>query len=140
MANSIPDYTQKVLASVRSYWDVRASQAQRSADSGAINTGLRSEVTGGRHLDELQLLLVDVFVDGPQPGPEGVVVLEFLVAPDGGEGGEGGAGGGKATLPGPPREVGYHAAEHDGGRRVCHTYLNIICCAKADTIPLSLFF
>ncbi len=67
MANSIPDYTEKVLASVRSYWDVRASQAQRSADSGAINTGLRSEVTGGRHLDELQLLLVDVFVDAGIP-------------------------------------------------------------------------
>lgn len=67
MANSIPDYTEKVLASVRSYWDVRASQAQRSADSGAINTGLRSEVTGGRHLDELQLLLVAVFVDAGIP-------------------------------------------------------------------------
>jgi hypothetical protein len=67
VANSIPDYTEKVLASVRSYWDVRASQAQRSADSGAINTGLRSEVTGGRHLDELQLLLVDVFVDAGIP-------------------------------------------------------------------------
>jgi hypothetical protein len=67
VANSIPDYTDKVQASVRSYWDVRASQAQRSADSGAMNTGLRAEVTGGRHLDDLQLLLVDVFVDAGIP-------------------------------------------------------------------------
>jgi hypothetical protein len=67
VANSIPDYTEKVLASVRSYWDVRASQAQRSLDAGAINTGLRSEVTGGRHLDALQLLLVDVFADAGIP-------------------------------------------------------------------------
>lgn len=67
MANTIPDYTDQVHASVRSYWDVRVTQAQRSADSGAINTGLRSEVTGGRHLDELQLLLVNVFVDAGIP-------------------------------------------------------------------------
>lgn len=32
-----------------------------------INTGLRAEVTGGRHLDELQLLLVEILVDAGIP-------------------------------------------------------------------------
>ncbi|MEQ1700331.1 MAG: PaeR7I family type II restriction endonuclease [Ilumatobacteraceae bacterium] len=67
MANELPNYAEEVGAAVRSYWDVRRSQAQRSVDSGAINTGLRSEVTGGRHLDALQLLLVQVFVDAGIP-------------------------------------------------------------------------
>jgi hypothetical protein len=67
MANELPDYAEQVAVSVRSYWDVRRSQAQRSIDSGVINTGLRSEVTGGRHLDALQLLLVQVFVDAGIP-------------------------------------------------------------------------
>lgn len=67
MANDLPDYTEKVEAAVASYWDVRKSQARRSEESGAVNTGLRSEVTGGRHLDALELLLVDVLVDAGIP-------------------------------------------------------------------------
>jgi len=67
MTNEIPDYGERVLVAVRSYWDVRRTQAERSRELGVINTGLRSEVTGGRHLDELQLLLVQVFVDAGIP-------------------------------------------------------------------------
>ncbi len=67
MANDLPDYTEKVQVAVASYWDVRESQARRSADSGAVNTGLRSEVTGGRHLDALELLLIDVLADAGIP-------------------------------------------------------------------------
>ncbi len=67
MANELPDYTDKVAAAVASYWDVRQSQAQRSVESGAINTGRRAEVTGGRHLDALELLLIDVLVDAGIP-------------------------------------------------------------------------
>lgn len=67
MANDLPDYTEKVEAAVASYWDVRKSQAKRSEESGAVNTGLRSEVTGGRHLDALELLIIDVLVDAGIP-------------------------------------------------------------------------
>lgn len=67
MANDLPNYDDKVRAAVGLYWDVRASQAQRSRDAGVVNTGLRAEVTGGRHLDALELLLVDVLVDAGIP-------------------------------------------------------------------------
>ena len=53
MANQLPEYSAKVTAAVVSYWNVRTSQAKRSVESGAVNTGLRAEVTGGRHLDAL---------------------------------------------------------------------------------------
>jgi hypothetical protein len=32
-----------------------------------LNTGTRAEVTGGKHLDELQALLVRVFIDAGIP-------------------------------------------------------------------------
>jgi len=67
MTSDLPDYDERVHAAVRSYWDVRRSQAERSRELGVINTGLRAEVTGGRHLDELQLLLVEVLVDAGIP-------------------------------------------------------------------------
>lgn len=68
MANALPDCTNnKVKAAVASYWQVRQTQAQRSRDAGVINTGLRAEVTGSRHLDALELLLVDVVVDAGMP-------------------------------------------------------------------------
>jgi Restriction endonuclease XhoI len=67
MANTLPDYTEKVEAAVALYWQVRQSQAEGSRDAGVINTGLRAEVTGGRHLDALELLLVEVLVDAGMP-------------------------------------------------------------------------
>ena len=67
MANELPDYTDRVLAAVSSYWEVRESQAKRSRDAGVVNTGLRAEVTGGRHLDALELLLIEVLVDAGIP-------------------------------------------------------------------------
>jgi hypothetical protein len=67
MANDLPDYTERASAAVASYWGVRAEQAKRSRDAGVVNTGLRAEVTGGRHLDALQLLLVQVLVDAGIP-------------------------------------------------------------------------
>ncbi len=67
MANDLPDYSDRVRAAVASYWDVRATQAKRSRDAGVVNTGLRAEVTGGRHLDALELLLVEVLVDAGIP-------------------------------------------------------------------------
>jgi hypothetical protein len=46
---------------------VRQSQVKRSRESGVLNTGIRAEVTGGRHLDALQELVVSVFVDAGIP-------------------------------------------------------------------------
>lgn len=67
MVLGLPDYTELVRTAVTSYWDVRRDQAQRSRAQGILNPGLRAEVTGGRHLDELQALLVRVFVDAGIP-------------------------------------------------------------------------
>ena len=67
MANTLPDYGDRVRVAVASYWDVRVSQAQRSREAGVVNTGLRAEVTGGRHLDALELLLIEVLVDAGVP-------------------------------------------------------------------------
>jgi hypothetical protein len=62
MANDLPDYSERVPAAVASYWEVRDSHAQRSPDLGVVNAGLRAEVTGGRHLDAHELLLLEVLV------------------------------------------------------------------------------
>lgn len=67
MTDPLPDYSVLVDAAVAAYWDVRRSQAERSIAQGVLNPGLRSEVTGGRHLDELQALLVRVFIDAGIP-------------------------------------------------------------------------
>jgi hypothetical protein len=67
MPSDLPEYTELLEAAVRSYWDVRRDQADRSRATGILNPGLRAEVTGGRHLDELQALLIRVFVDAGIP-------------------------------------------------------------------------
>jgi len=67
MSSTLPDYGDLVDAAVVSYWDVRRSQAKKSIAQGVLNPGLRSEVTGGRHLDELQALLIRVFIDAGIP-------------------------------------------------------------------------
>jgi len=67
VASDLPDYSDSVSAAVAAYWQVREDQAVRSRESGALNTGIRAEVTGGRHLDDLQTLIVQVFVDGGIP-------------------------------------------------------------------------
>ncbi len=69
MPPDLPDYSEQVVNAVIDYWDVRRSQAERSRSQGVVNPGIRAEVTGGRHLDALQELVVSVFVDaGIPPG------------------------------------------------------------------------
>ncbi|MDP9404207.1 MAG: PaeR7I family type II restriction endonuclease [Actinomycetota bacterium] len=63
----LPDYSQLVNAAIASYWSTRRTQAEESRARGILNSGLRSEVTGGQHLNELQALLVRVFVDAGIP-------------------------------------------------------------------------
>jgi len=67
MGQNLRDYTGHVEHAVAEYWQVRESQAKRSREQGVLNTGLRAEVTGGRHLDALQTLLVQVFADAGIP-------------------------------------------------------------------------
>lgn len=63
----LPNYDERVKVAVASYWNVRRTQAERSRDLGIVNTGARAEVTGGRHLDELQLLMIEVLIDAGIP-------------------------------------------------------------------------
>ena len=67
MSSSLPDYDDRVMDAVASYWKVRRTQAERSRELGVVNTGLRAEVTGGRHMNALELLMVEVFVDAGIP-------------------------------------------------------------------------
>lgn len=67
MSDILPNYSELVSDAVASYWAVRDDQAARSRVQGVLNTGTRAEVTGGRHLDDLQALLVRVFVDAGIP-------------------------------------------------------------------------
>jgi hypothetical protein len=64
---NIPDYSDQVGAAVASFWEVRRTQAERSRDLGVLNPGLRSEVTGGKHMNALQLLLLNVITDAGVP-------------------------------------------------------------------------
>ncbi len=63
MTAGLPDYTELVRTAVASCWTVRRDQALKSQAAGILNPELRAEVTGGCHLDELQALLVRVFVE-----------------------------------------------------------------------------
>lgn len=67
MSSNLPVYDDQVRDAVADYWNVRQSQAAKSRSQGVLNTGIRAEVTGGRHLDALQKLVVSVFVDAGIP-------------------------------------------------------------------------
>jgi hypothetical protein len=67
MAPQLPDYGDLVRQAVGTYWNTRRGQAAKSRSQGVLNTGTRAEVTGGKHLDELQALLVRVFIDAGIP-------------------------------------------------------------------------
>ena len=67
MPSQLPDYSDSVRAAVAEYWNVRRSQASESESKGVFNTGIRAEVTGGRHLDALHNLVVSLFVDAGIP-------------------------------------------------------------------------
>lgn len=67
MPYNLSDYSARVKEAVSDYWDVRHAQAAKSRGQGVFDTGVRAEVTGGRHLDALQELVVGVFVDAGIP-------------------------------------------------------------------------
>lgn len=51
---------QRVRSAVAHYWAARGSQATKQYETGTRDAGARSEVTGGKHLDEFLALLIDV--------------------------------------------------------------------------------
>ncbi|MCL4445883.1 MAG: PaeR7I family type II restriction endonuclease [Actinobacteria bacterium] len=63
MANRVPDYEPRFLSAVRSFWEVRGDQAKRQRLGGRLDAGTRGEVTGGQHLNQVALLIADVFAD-----------------------------------------------------------------------------
>lgn len=68
MPIDIPDYEPRFLAAVRGFWEVRENQAKRQQAEGKLDAGTRGAVTGGQHLNEVALLVADVFADaGIQP-------------------------------------------------------------------------
>ena len=67
MPYNLSDYRELVENAVADYWNVRHAQAAKSRGQGVFDTGIRAEVTGGRHLDALQELVVGVFVDAGIP-------------------------------------------------------------------------
>lgn len=71
MALEIPDYEPSFLAAVRNFWQVRDDQAARQQMEGNFDVGTRGAVTGGQHLNEVALLIADVFTDaGIKPDSE----------------------------------------------------------------------
>ncbi len=52
---------------IRSYWDVRDSQAAKQLVAGKVDAGARGAVTGGAHLNAVASLLEAVFVDAGFP-------------------------------------------------------------------------
>ena len=67
MPSQLPDYSDSVRAATARYWEVRRAQAHESKGRGVSDTGIRAEVTGGRHMDALHDLVVSVFVDAGIP-------------------------------------------------------------------------
>ncbi len=53
-------FNQKVQDAITFYWTTRREQAQRQIFLGRLDSGHRNEVTGGKHLDALGLLLISV--------------------------------------------------------------------------------
>ena len=45
------------------FWNVRNNQAERQRLEGKLDAGTRGAVTGGQHLNEIALLIADVFTD-----------------------------------------------------------------------------
>jgi hypothetical protein len=50
----------RVTAAVQAYWQTRTGQATRQQMAGVVDTGSRSEITGGTHLDTFTTIFCDL--------------------------------------------------------------------------------
>jgi len=58
---------QRTRQAVARYWGTRSAQQQRQAESGQVDQGLRSAVTGGAQMDEFIELFTDLIADSGIP-------------------------------------------------------------------------
>lgn len=57
------DIDQRLQDAVQSYWDSRAKNKEKQAQSGKLDAGTRGEVTGGTQMGALEILVADVLCD-----------------------------------------------------------------------------
>lgn len=67
MSDEIKDYEPDFRAAVGEFWGVRDNQARAQELSGLVDAGSRGSVTGGKHLDPIQDLIVRVIRDAGVP-------------------------------------------------------------------------
>jgi hypothetical protein len=58
---------ERYLTAIRNSFAVRDSQAARQAATGTVDTGTRGSVTGGAHIDDIALVLEEVFLENGVP-------------------------------------------------------------------------
>lgn len=57
------DINARLQDAVQSYWDARATNKQKQVEAGRIDTGTRSEVTGGTQMGALEVLVADILCE-----------------------------------------------------------------------------
>jgi hypothetical protein len=61
----VPEYNFREAAT--KCWTIRANAAERQAEKGVADMGLRAEVTSGRHMVPLENLIAQIFIDAGLP-------------------------------------------------------------------------
>jgi hypothetical protein len=67
VAIEVPNYEPQFQEAVRNFWTVRENQAEQQRIEGRLDTGTRGAVTGGQHLNQVALLIAQVFNDAGLP-------------------------------------------------------------------------
>lgn len=57
------DIDHRLQEAVQSYWDARAKNKEKQAQSGKIDAGTRGEVTGGTQMGALEVLVADILCE-----------------------------------------------------------------------------
>jgi len=58
---------ERLAAAIRSSWTVRNNQAAKQIAAGIVDAGTRGTVTGGGHLDDLAILIEELFIENGFP-------------------------------------------------------------------------
>lgn len=56
-------YEEQFDTAIRDYWRIRQGQRSKQEEAGVLDTGLRTEVTGGKQMGPLTGLVAQIFVD-----------------------------------------------------------------------------
>lgn len=57
------DIDKRLQEAVQSYWDARAKNKEKQVEGGKIDTGTRSEVTGGSQMGAMEVLVADILCE-----------------------------------------------------------------------------